>query len=239
MGRDLGQLMAIRLAEIVTELLQSVSQHSKGSSHESNVLLVTQRFWVNNHSILCVSWKDKGCRNACKVLELIKVLLHCYQYRTTRQNSSTAPYCGAPLQCYSALQPASPYWSVFSAQTMRHSTKWTSSSTAPATKVTLAFQEMLRLPRKWHLHFTNYWTCDEKLLLHFFFCSMLLRCHSSCKEGPGRAPYSQHIMIRNWTNWIETNKMFSTFRPKIAIKQINKLDRRGSKLVPGEDRKNG
>ena len=36
MGRDLGQLMAIRLAEIVTELMQSVLQHpAKGLVDET------------------------------------------------------------------------------------------------------------------------------------------------------------------------------------------------------------
>ena len=47
MGRDLGQLMAMRLAEIVTELMQSVLQHrAKGLVDESNAPLLTQRFWV-------------------------------------------------------------------------------------------------------------------------------------------------------------------------------------------------
>ena len=32
-----------------------------------------------------------------------------------------------------------------------------------------------------------------------FFCSLLLRCDLLAKKVPGRAPYSQHIMIRNWT----------------------------------------
>ena len=32
-----------------------------------------------------------------------------------------------------------------------------------------------------------------------FFCSTLLRCDLLAKKVPGRAPYSQHIMIRNWT----------------------------------------
>jgi len=44
---DLGQLMAIRLAEIVTELMQSVLQHpAKGLVDESNAPLLTQKFWV-------------------------------------------------------------------------------------------------------------------------------------------------------------------------------------------------
>ena len=33
----------------------------------------------------------------------------------------------------------------------------------------------------------------------FFFCSLLLRCDLRAKKVPGRAPYSQHIIIRNWT----------------------------------------
>ena len=37
----------------------------------------------------------------------------------------------------------------------------------------------------------------QKLL--FFCCSLLLRCDLLAKKVPGRAPYSQHIMIRNWT----------------------------------------
>ena len=32
-----------------------------------------------------------------------------------------------------------------------------------------------------------------------FFCSTLLRCDLHKKKVPGRTPYSQHIMIRNWT----------------------------------------
>ena len=47
MGRDLGQLMAMRLAEIVTELMQSVLQHpAKGLVDEGNAPLLTQRFWA-------------------------------------------------------------------------------------------------------------------------------------------------------------------------------------------------
>ena len=46
-ARDLGQLMALRLAEIVTELMQSVLLHpAKGLVDESNAPLLTQRFWV-------------------------------------------------------------------------------------------------------------------------------------------------------------------------------------------------
>ena len=35
--------------------------------------------------------------------------------------------------------------------------------------------------------------------VELFFCSMLLRCDLLAKKVPGRAPYSQHIMIRIWT----------------------------------------
>ena len=73
----------------------------------------------------------------------------------------------------------------------------------------------------------------------------LLRCDLLAKKVPGRAPYSQHIIIRNWTylNRSKTEHLKS-FRPKTANKPINKLDRRriwqksvGSKSVQGEDRK--
>ena len=39
-----------------------------------------------------------------------------------------------------------------------------------------------------------------------FFCSVLLRCDLLAKKVPGRAPFSQHIIIRIWTktNWSET-----------------------------------
>ena len=81
----------------------------------------------------------------------------------------------------------------------------------------------------------------------FFFCSTLLRCDLLAKKVPGRAPYSQHIIIRNWT-YLKRSKTehLKSLRPKNANKQINKsqLDRRrrwqklvGSKLVQGEDRK--
>ena len=40
---------------------------------------------------------------------------------------------------------------------------------------------------------------DENHDENIFFCSTLLRCDLLAKKVPGRAPYSQHIMIRNWT----------------------------------------
>ena len=42
--------------------------------------------------------------------------------------------------------------------------------------------------------------------LHFFFCSTLLRCDLLAKKVLGRAPFSQHVIIRNWTylNWSKT-----------------------------------
>ena len=41
--------------------------------------------------------------------------------------------------------------------------------------------------------------CLVCLLSVFFFCSVLLRCDLLSKKVPGRAPYSQLIIIRNWT----------------------------------------
>ena len=47
MARDLGQLIAMRLTETVTEFLQSVLYHpSKGLVDESNAPLLTHKFWV-------------------------------------------------------------------------------------------------------------------------------------------------------------------------------------------------
>ena len=40
---------------------------------------------------------------------------------------------------------------------------------------------------------------SKRCILQYFFCSTLLRCDLLAKKVPGRAPYSQHIMIRNWT----------------------------------------
>ena len=39
----------------------------------------------------------------------------------------------------------------------------------------------------------------ELVTFNGFFCSLLLRCDLLAKKVPGRAPYSQRIMIRNWT----------------------------------------
>ena len=33
----------------------------------------------------------------------------------------------------------------------------------------------------------------------FFFCSLLLECDLLAKKVPGRAPFSQHNIFRNWT----------------------------------------
>ena len=41
------------------------------------------------------------------------------------------------------------------------------------------------------------WPASAKISV--FFCSTLLRCDLHKKKVPGRTPYSQHIMIRNWT----------------------------------------
>ena len=32
-----------------------------------------------------------------------------------------------------------------------------------------------------------------------FFCSLLLECDLLAKKVPGRAPFSQHNIFRNWT----------------------------------------
>ena len=40
---------------------------------------------------------------------------------------------------------------------------------------------------------------EECLHTLFFFCSTLLRCDLHTKKVPGGTPYSQHIVIRNWT----------------------------------------
>ena len=42
-------------------------------------------------------------------------------------------------------------------------------------------------------------TTDGTPAAQLFFCSTLLRCDLLAKKVPGRAPYSQHIIIRNWT----------------------------------------
>ena len=39
---------------------------------------------------------------------------------------------------------------------------------------------------------------DEDLL-EVFFCSLLLECDLLAKKVPGRAPFSQHNIFRNWT----------------------------------------
>ena len=43
------------------------------------------------------------------------------------------------------------------------------------------------------------WESKGGVCNHPFFCSTLLRCDLLAKKVPGRAPYSQHIIIRNWT----------------------------------------
>ena len=40
---------------------------------------------------------------------------------------------------------------------------------------------------------------DSVRVACFFFCSVLLECDLLAKKVPGRVPYSQHIIIRNWT----------------------------------------
>ena len=80
-----------------------------------------------------------------------------------------------------------------------------------------------------------------------FFLLHAAKVRSSCEEGPGQsalqsAYHDPHLDV----NELKQNRTTLSFRPKIANKQINKLDRRcrwqksvGSKLVQGEDRKNG
>ena len=61
--------------------------------------------------------------------------------------------------------------------------------------------ELLELGRT-HLEVYTPFASAEALrdhLIEFFFCSTLLRCDLLAKKVPGRAPYSQHIIIRNWT----------------------------------------
>ena len=69
-------------------------------------------------------------------------------------------------------------------------------------------------------------TCSDGLLdFHTAACSVLLRFDLLAKKVPGRAPYSQHIIIHIWTK-LNRNKteQRSYSRPKIANKQINQLD---------------
>ena len=75
---------------------------------------------------------------------------------------------------------------------------------------------------------------------HDFFCSMLLRCDLLAKKVPGYHDPQLDV------NELKHNRITLSFKPKIADKQINKLNRRrrwqksvGPKLVQGEDRKNG
>ena len=81
----------------------------------------------------------------------------------------------------------------------------------------------------------------------FFFLLHAAKVRSSCEEGPGQsalqsAYHDPHLDVTE----LKQNRTTLSFRPKIANKQINKLDRRrrwqkseGSKLAQGEDRKNG
>ena len=80
-----------------------------------------------------------------------------------------------------------------------------------------------------------------------FFLLHAAKVRSSCEEGPGQsalqsAYHDPHLDVTE----LKQNRTTLSFRPIIANKQINKLDRRrrwqksvGSKLAQGEDRKNG
>ena len=83
--------------------------------------------------------------------------------------------------------------------------------------------------------------------LRNFFLLRAAKVRSSCEEGPGRnalqsAYHDPHLDATKFKH----NRITLSFRPKIAFKQIIKLNRRrrwqksvGPKSVQGEDRKNG
>ena len=79
----------------------------------------------------------------------------------------------------------------------------------------------------------------------FFFLLLAARVRSSCEEGPGQsALQSAYHNPKLDVTETKQNRTTKSFRPKIANKQINKLNRRrrwqksvGSKSVQGEDRK--
>ena len=43
------------------------------------------------------------------------------------------------------------------------------------------------------------WLLSKELSDGVFFCSVLLECDLLAKKVPGRAPFSQHNIFRNWT----------------------------------------
>ena len=81
----------------------------------------------------------------------------------------------------------------------------------------------------------------------FFLLLRAARVRSSCEEGPGQsALQSAYHDPKLDVTELKQKRTTKSFRPKMQSKQINQLDRRrrwqksvGSKLVQGEDRKNG
>ena len=77
----------------------------------------------------------------------------------------------------------------------------------------------------------------------FFFLLRAAKVRSSCEESPGQsALQSAYHNPQLDVTELKQNRTTKSFRPKIANKQINKLNRRrrwqmsvGSKSVPGED----
>ena len=61
---------------------------------------------------------------------------------------------------------------------------------------------------------------DVTIECRFFFCSSLLRCSSWVKKVQGRAPYSQHSIIRNWTKLNKSKQNNSFIQAKNCSKQI-------------------
>ena len=80
-----------------------------------------------------------------------------------------------------------------------------------------------------------------------FFLLLAAKVRSSCEEGPGQsALQSAYNDPQLDVTELKQNRTTKSFRPKIANKQINKLNRRrrwqksvGSKSVQGEDRITG
>ena len=69
----------------------------------------------------------------------------------------------------------------------------------PAEKKCLTVSSSKSAARKSCLHCATEGLAKRFTVEVFFFCSTLLRCDLHKKKVPGRTPYSQHIMIRNWT----------------------------------------
>ena len=89
---DLGQLMALRLAEIVTELMQSVLQHPvKGLMDESNAPLLTQL----HSSRFRARWDKEEKRPPHG---LVKILCLCFETLLGAASGSIPCWCGFQLQ---------------------------------------------------------------------------------------------------------------------------------------------